>query len=426
MRCKKVVVVRDAISLPGLAKQILMKHVPHRSLYYIDDPSVYSTIKRNEVGGQSIISTRKNGPEHPYVKGFDAISLYLYCLGEGQFTGKPIIYDAMSDFMMSRRPMKRYPGCKHLTSKDSSAAEECLDYMDEVNLLPHNIHMLRQYRMVLTVSERKWLSNKYDEHKIPKSCTFSNMCVDGYYTVVTEEGTDGDNDFATMLDKRVRHVVEFDGCHWHACEVCGAGQQNYGKRGGGSITREKHQIIYHLRYEILEKRGYVIHRIRECEWNNMRRQYPTIDEFCKSRSRKVGPLVVDEQRSSLTTVPHFLQMLFAKKVFGILVCDIIIPEDKDAERMKKYFEDFAPIIKHANINYEDIGEFMQGVSDRSGIKVKDRRCVIDSYFGKGVGLVDEYVVWLLNKGFMADKVYTFIRYNKEPIFQDFANAHQRR
>ena len=89
---------------------------------------------------------------------------------------------------------------------------------------------------------------------------------------------------------------------------------------------------------------------------------------------------------------------------------------------EKYFEDFAPIIKHANINYKDIGEFMQGVSDRSGIKVKDRCCVIDSYFGKGVGLIDEYVVWLLNKGFMVDKVYTFIRYNKEPIFRDFANA----
>ena len=426
MRSKQVDVVRDAISLPGLAKQILMKHVPHRSLYYIDDPSVYSTIKRNEVGGQSIIFTRKNGPEHPYVKGFDANSLYLYCLGEGQFTGKPVIYDALNDFMMSRRPMRRFPGYKHVTSKDSSAAEECLDYIDEVHLLPRNIHMQRQYRLALTVSEKKWISNKYDEHKIPKFSLFSNICVDGYYTVVvTEEGSsDGDVDYATLLDKRVWHVVEFDGCYWHACEVCGAGREYYGscRTRRGFISRDKKQIIGRLRYEILERRGYVIHRIRECEWTSMRRQYRTIDEFCKSRSRRVDPLVFDKQRSSLTTVPHLLRMLVEKKVFGILVCDIVIPKDEDEERMKKYFEDFAPIIKHANINYDDIGEFMQGVSDRSGIKVKDRRCVIDSYFGKGVGLIDEYVVWLLNKGFMVDKVYTFIRYNKEPIFREFANA----
>ena len=33
-------------------------------------------------------------------------------------------------------------------------------------------------------------------------------------------------------------------------------------------------------------------------------------------------------------VPQLLQMLLEKKVFGILVCDIIIPEDEDAECMK--------------------------------------------------------------------------------------------
>ena len=82
MRTKQVDVVRDGISLPGLAKQILVKHVPHRSLYYIDNPELYSTIRRNEVGGQSIIFTRRNGTQHPYVVGFDANSLYLYCLGE--------------------------------------------------------------------------------------------------------------------------------------------------------------------------------------------------------------------------------------------------------------------------------------------------------------------------------------------------------
>ena len=92
MRSRKVDVIGDAISFPGLAKQIFMKHVPHRLLYYINDLDVNSTIRQNEVGGQSIIFTRKIGPKHLYVKGFDLNSLYLYCLGEGQFTGKPIIF----------------------------------------------------------------------------------------------------------------------------------------------------------------------------------------------------------------------------------------------------------------------------------------------------------------------------------------------
>ena len=86
-----LVVVRDGISLLGLAKQIVDKHIPYRFLYYIE--SVYSLIRENKVGGKSIIFTRRNGPDHPYTKGYDANSLYLHCLGEGEFTECPVIYD---------------------------------------------------------------------------------------------------------------------------------------------------------------------------------------------------------------------------------------------------------------------------------------------------------------------------------------------
>ena len=113
-------VVRDAISLPGLAKQILLQHIPHRSLYYIDDQSIYSLINDNEVGGQSLIFTRRNDEEHPHVKGYDANSLYIYCLGEGQFTGKPILYESVTDdndVLIRRRLHRRYPGSTHLTSR---------------------------------------------------------------------------------------------------------------------------------------------------------------------------------------------------------------------------------------------------------------------------------------------------------------------
>ena len=188
MRTKKVDVVRDGISLPGLAKQILMKHVPHRSLYYIDNPELYSTIRQNEVGGQSIIVTRRHGSQHPYIKGFDANSLYLYCLGEGQYTGQPIIYKSVDTdrFLMCRMPMRRHPGYKHLSNKDSAAAEEFLDYIEDVHLRDRDIHLYRQYRIVLTVSEKKWLANKFAEHKIPLWCIFSNICVDGFYYSVLE------------------------------------------------------------------------------------------------------------------------------------------------------------------------------------------------------------------------------------------------
>ena len=146
---------------------------------------------------------------------------------------------------MMRMPMRCQPGYKRLSNKDSAAAEECLDYIEDVHLREHNIYLYRQYRITLTVLEKKWLANKFAEHHIPVAPIFSNICVNGYYYVLQEEG---ENDDEMVLDKCVRHIVEFDGCYWHACEICGAGQQHYGIKRSNRlfITREKHQMAYKL------------------------------------------------------------------------------------------------------------------------------------------------------------------------------------
>ena len=100
-----------------------------------------------------------------------------------------------------------------------------------------------------------------------------------------------------------------------------------------------------------------------------------------------------------------------------VVCDIHCPE-----HLKKYFEDFAPIIKHANIKYEDIGEYMKDLADDLKIVFpkEGRKSVIDSYFGKNIALIDEYFVWLVKKGFIVTEIYAFVRFKKEAIFSRFA------
>ena len=75
MRSKKVDVVRDVILLPGLVKLDEMCTSQIAVLYRRS--SLYSMIKCNEVGGQSIIFKRKNGPKDPYAKGFDANSPWI-------------------------------------------------------------------------------------------------------------------------------------------------------------------------------------------------------------------------------------------------------------------------------------------------------------------------------------------------------------
>ena len=118
----------------------------------------------------------------------------------------------------------------------------------------------------------------------------------------------------------------------------------------------------------------------------------------------------------ITTKEAVLQGLLTEKVFGIIVCDLHVPDN-----LKEYFKDFAPIIKHANINLEDIGDFMEEVAQKSNVRVKDRRCVIDSYYGQQVGLIDEYMVWLIKKGVVVDRIHTYLRFNKDKVFKNFTN-----
>uniref|UniRef100_A0A915J9P4 Uncharacterized protein n=1 Tax=Romanomermis culicivorax TaxID=13658 RepID=A0A915J9P4_ROMCU len=63
------------------------------------------------------------------------------------------------------------------------------------------------------------------------------------------------------------------------------------------------------------------------------------------------------------------------------------------EHLKKKFADFPPIIKHAEINLEDIGEHMQKYALDTDQMKNPRQCLMSSYFGKtskaGIAAVHE-------------------------------------
>ena len=112
--------------------------------------------------------------------------------------------------------------------------------------------------------------------------------------------------------------------------------------------------------------------MRECDWNNIKKENDEVMAFCKSRI-KSDPILPFEDDANLTTSMHIEDDLRSGKVNGIVVCTL-----KVSDHLREYFKDFAPIIKHANINYEDIGPFMQNLASVSNIKVQNRRSVIDS------------------------------------------------
>ena len=120
------------------------------------------------------------------------------------------MYDEVSEFacgLMYRRKFAsgRAPvGTKHVDNRDSATAEEYLDYLEDVYLVPRGVHLYRQYRMVLSSCEKKHLANRFAEEKVPLMRTFSNIYVDGYY--VLDHSSDEDEEaraaVSATLDKK--------------------------------------------------------------------------------------------------------------------------------------------------------------------------------------------------------------------------------
>ena len=181
-------------------------------------------------------------------------------------------------------------------------------------------------------------------------------------------------------------------------------------RGGHMLNREQIAFMTQCRHDILRDRGFQVHVMCECDWSNNPRCQMVVGDYL------TDPLVIRRETPWVTHTGCVVDTLKDGTVHGIVICDLSCWDE-----CRDTFQDFAPIIKHAIINYEDIGEYMQRECDRLGVIIKDRRAVIDSYSGTNIALIDEYFVWLLSKGVRLDRMRAFIQYDKQPIFKDFVD-----
>jgi hypothetical protein len=96
-RAKGLDMFKDAISLPGLAYKVLLSCTPEKfSLFNEEDKELFYLLKRNIVGGPSIIFHRyheagktriRGGKLCKKVLGYDANALYLWAIAQVMPTG---------------------------------------------------------------------------------------------------------------------------------------------------------------------------------------------------------------------------------------------------------------------------------------------------------------------------------------------------
>ena len=88
--------LKECVSIPGVARRYLFKDHPLFALFGTEDADLYKTIKKNIIGGPSIIFTRYHEAGKTLIRGkklcqnivgYDCNALYLWALGEAMPSG---------------------------------------------------------------------------------------------------------------------------------------------------------------------------------------------------------------------------------------------------------------------------------------------------------------------------------------------------
>ena len=157
----------------------------------------------------------------------------------------------------------------------------------------------------------------------------------------------------------------------------------------------------------IQKCGYSLVEIWECQWKQMKMQNPELRQFLRRFRR---PL---DYKWKMTEA-QVLEAVKEDTLFGMVECDIEVPED-----LKAYFAEMTPIFKNIHVAVEDIGEPMKEYAEANHLMKQPRYTLIGSYKGKKILLAPPLLQWYLAHGLEVKKIYQVIQYWPNDCFKSF-------
>ena len=110
-------------------------------------------------------------------------------------------------------------------------------------------------------------------------------------------------------------------------------------------------------------------------------------------------------------------MLNLKKVFGLVECDLEVPDS-----LKYMFSELPPIFKNVNISRTDLSAHMSEFAKLHGMLKRPQKSLIGSFFEKKILLLTPLLKWYLDHGLMVTKVYQIVQYKPLRCFEQFGNS----
>ncbi|MCG8047362.1 MAG: hypothetical protein N0E48_17320, partial [Candidatus Thiodiazotropha endolucinida] len=376
---KGVDVFKTAISVPGIARQLLFKTAKEAkvnfALFDEYNKDLYQMVKRNIVGGPSIIFTRHHCAGQTRIRGqkpcrailgFDANALYLQAIGQPMPVGPFVRRLANNDFSPELRD-------KYMS------AYYWMDWLAHT----HNISI--QHRL-----------NTRQEVKVGK------YPVDGYVMPIQP------GDQAT--------VFQFHGCYWHGhvCDVTrGIHDEKWHATRGQKFRKTQHITTY------LKKEHRVI-VMWECQFRQYCRQHPQIYDFIDN----LRPGFFQSHRDKITE-KYILEGVVHGALFGMVEVDIEVPQQwppyfqHPTLSPYQYFQEMSPLFCTTDIPFDVIGEHMQAHIWEHQLSDKPRRLLVGGMKARQILLATPLLRWYLNHGMIVTKIYQVVEFQEQRCFRKF-------
>lgn len=206
-------------------------------------------------------------------------------------------------------------------------------------------------------------------------------------------------------------MLQFHGCNWHGhhCWLT--------RNVENDKLLQKRQIKTKLATRYLKKRGYKVVEMRECTFRNSIRTNLQLKKFVNSRKSSIG--------QSPLTPEQVIQAVMNGKLFGMVECDIRVPEvwpvyfSHPTMSPFEYFSEMSPLFCTTGIPFDVIGPHMQNHANCFDMSTKPRRLLVGGMRARQLLIATPLLRWYINHGLEIAKIYQTVEYSPQKCFKNF-------
>lgn len=326
-------VFKVAMTVPGIAREMLFQASKESgasfALFGEEDKDLFQTVKKNIIGGPSIIFNRfskvgftniRHNVNKPCgrIVGYDANALYLWALNQAMPTGTYVRRLKENEFRPEARD--QFVSAYH--------------WMD-------------------------WLSQT-TKHRIKHKLNYGREKRVGSYPV------DG---FCSSTST----IFQLHGCyhHGHDCEITKCVRNEKWRQN----RADKYKNTLRTN-QYIQERGYKLNQIWECEFRNLKTSSKSLQNLINKKS---PPFFRHYKRK--VSESEILEAVYDGRLFGMIEVDICVPDEWPSHFQSQlqpydYFEEMAPLFCTSDIPFEAIGPHMQQHVRENGLSEKPRRLLV--------------------------------------------------